>query len=238
MKKLNVEIGDKFGDYTVISEPFIDCGKEKIKCQCKCGHIRIPYKCNIKRLVCCRFCNAVEKYRKYKPGDRHESLTVIRYLNKDEHLLKNNRTRLLVKCDCGNIFSILSNWFYKGKSCSCSRKKKGIDHPSYKGLKYVSRTYFSQIKNNAKKRNLDFSIDIEYIDDLMSIQETKCALTGLPIEIGNTKSASTASLDRIQNNFGYVEGNVQWLHKDINRMKSDFSSEYFKSLCMAVCKNL
>lgn len=45
---------------------------------------------------------------------------------------------------------------------------------------------------------------------------------------------TTASLDRIQNDKGYIEGNVQWVHKDINRMKNIFEQNYFIDICKKI----
>lgn len=36
-----------------------------------------------------------------------------------------------------------------------------------------------------------------------------------------------ASLDRIDNSKGYVEGNLQWLCKRVNYMKHTMNNEYF-----------
>ena len=33
---------------------------------------------------------------------------------------------------------------------------------------------------------------------------------------------------------GYEEGNVQWVHKDINIMKNRYAQDYFISLCILV----
>lgn len=33
---------------------------------------------------------------------------------------------------------------------------------------------------------------------------------------------------------GYVKGNVQWVHKDINLMKNALDQEYFVNLCTKV----
>jgi hypothetical protein len=46
-----------------------------------------------------------------------------------------------------------------------------------------------------------------------------------------------ASLDRIDSKKGYVEGNVHWVHKDVNMMKRNFTEEYFINLCETVYKN-
>ena len=45
---------------------------------------------------------------------------------------------------------------------------------------------------------------------------------------------TTASLDRIDSSKGYTKSNIQWVHKDINKMKSDFSMLRFLELCYAV----
>ena len=48
------------------------------------------------------------------------------------------------------------------------------------------------------------------------------------------KSDGTASLDRIDSSKGYIEGNIQWVHKDINRMKGDSSDNDFIKLCKII----
>ena len=44
----------------------------------------------------------------------------------------------------------------------------------------------------------------------------------------------TASVDRIDSTKGYLKGNVQWVHKSINQMKSNRTDEEFIALCKAV----
>lgn len=60
-------------------------------------------------------------------------------------------------------------------------------------------------------------------------QKQLCALSHLPLEM-----KSTASLDRIDNARGYIKGNVQWVHKDINFMKQDLSQEEFIEYCQLI----
>jgi len=47
-------------------------------------------------------------------------------------------------------------------------------------------------------------------------------------------SKSTASLDRIDSNHGYINKNVQWIHKSINKMKMDMKEARFIELCTAI----
>jgi len=47
----------------------------------------------------------------------------------------------------------------------------------------------------------------------------------------------TASLDRIDSSKGYVKGNLQWVHKDINMMKNHYNQKYFIEICKKVATN-
>jgi hypothetical protein len=108
--------------------------------------------------------------------------------------------------------------------------------PKWKGYGEVSATYFNRCKANANARKLEFSITIEYVWCLFLKQKRKCALSGMPLQF-QSKSWLTdgnASLDRIDSSVGYVEGNVQWVDKDINEMKWGKSDDYFIELCKRV----
>lgn len=63
-----------------------------------------------------------------------------------------------------------------------------------------------------------------------------CNLTGLKLEFKTLKK-QTASLDRIDSTKGYVEGNVQWIHKDINLMKNRLPQDYFISMCDLISRH-
>lgn len=77
----------------------------------------------------------------------------------------------------------------------------------------------------------------DYAFDILDRQNGKCALTGVPISIAvgtKYRTTTTASLDRIDSSKPYVEGNLQWLHKDVNRMKLAFPEERFIEVCNLV----
>jgi hypothetical protein len=87
------------------------------------------------------------------------------------------------------------------------------------------------------RRTLPFTITPEYVWALFLDQNKCCALSGVPLTFCKhdnrikRKDFQTASLDRIDSSKGYVEGNVQWVHKDVNRMKNIFNQEYFIDMC-------
>lgn len=106
---------------------------------------------------------------------------------------------------------------------------------NWKGFGLISGGYFNNLIRWAKNRNLEFHITIDYIWDLFIKQNGCCSITNLPIFFTNRKDIKqTASLDRIDSSKGYIEGNVQWVHKTINQMKWDFDQDYFISTCSKI----
>jgi hypothetical protein len=97
----------------------------------------------------------------------------------------------------------------------------------------ISRYLWTRTKANANTRKIEFNITPEYAWRIWIEQDGKCALTG---DILNLKSIYeiTASLDRINSNQGYIEGNIQWLHKDVNIAKNRMNNEEFIKLCIKV----
>ena len=230
MERILPKIGSKYQDYTVISKPYKKNNIWHVKVKCSCGKTKDQPTGGLKKLSCCKRCNASKNYRKYKPGDKKYNLLLIDYApysNDKKH------TQLIVKCDCGNISTISSSHFGTIKTCrDCFYAKKGKEHPSYRGTKYVPMTYFSQIKVNAKKRNLKFNLNLNFLDKLLKKQDFRCYLSNKLISVHD----KTASLDRIDSSLGYIKKNVAWVHKDIQRMKSDFDINYFIQVCTDVNK--
>ena len=71
-------------------------------------------------------------------------------------------------------------------------------------------------------------------------QNKKCSISGIDIVLSYNRYGDieqTASLDRIDNSKGYVEGNLQWTNKWINKMKLHFSDEEFINWCYLVVQN-
>ena len=136
---------------------------------------------------------------------------------------------------CKNIFiSRLDSVIYGNmKTCKCQNISIRT------GTEYVSGKYFNRIKSSAKTRKIEFDVTVEYISNLLINQNFLCALSGLPIKIvypnkHQKVEETTASLDRIDSSRGYVEGNVQWVHKWVNLMKLDHTEEEFIDFCKRV----
>lgn len=141
------------------------------------------------------------------------------------------------KCECGNvttkiIYDVVSG---KTKSCGCLNLTRGKTAKNWKGYADIPLTYFTSLKDGASRyRNLKFDIDIKYIWELFLKQHRKCKLSGIDLIFDTNKFKNTASLDRIDSTKGYINGNVQWVHKTINFMKQNMSDTDFVSWCKMV----
>lgn len=105
------------------------------------------------------------------------------------------------------------------------------------GYKDLSGTHWRRIVSGAKNRGLDFSISIDSTYQLFLDQNKKCKLSGVDITLSplhRDQSDSTASLDRIDSSKGYIEGNVQWVHKNVNIMKQAMSDKEFIDWCKKI----
>lgn len=219
----------KFNKLTIIAFSK-KIGKRKIwKCSCECGNITYVSESNIKNGHT-KSCGCLGK--SIFEGKRIGKLTI-----KNKHSSNNKGGYWNCLCDCGK-YKILSadSLYKKTKSCGCLLLEKNY---CYSGINEMTGTYFNQIKHSlrrTKKRiSLEFSITKDYIYNLFISQNKRCILSGLNISFSKPYNKNqTASLDRIDSFKGYIEGNVQWIHKDINRMRMSLNIEEFINLCNLV----
>jgi len=210
-KRLKPKIGDMYGYYKVISEE-VFMVKNKNNNHHR-GHLK----------VICTLCNT-------------EHLKRIDLLKTDSK-----------KCRaCSNKEKYLKNVNNK----IIAHKGYSVGH---QGTGDLTKTQLYKIKLSCNTRNKDWDENYMNTDNLWNLmieQNHKCALSGLDITLSKGKnvplttnnynlnySGWTASLDRIDSKKGYVEGNVQWVHRNINIMKNSYSENYFKELCRLVAKH-
>jgi hypothetical protein len=140
-------------------------------------------------------------------------------------------------CDCGKRVNVQATSLISGhtQSCGCLVNRTGEQNPRWIGYGGISGRFWWTVKECAEIRNFKFHLSLKSVWYLYLKQKKRCALTGQRIYFANRKGASTtASLDRIDSKKGYTLGNVQWVHKDINRMKMAYSQSYFVRMCRKV----
>lgn len=153
---------------------------------------------------------------------------------------RSGATRYICQCSCGTEKDVFASHLVSGKSKSCGCKiPKHKDRQQWTGYQDISGTQWAAIKSQARKTKtrqvLLFTITIEYMWELLKQQGFRCALSGVPISLSpRWKIPGSASVDRIDSSQGYVPGNVQWVHKDINLMKNRLNQDYFIKMCKQV----
>ena len=106
--------------------------------------------------------------------------------------------------------------------------------------KNIMRMYWVTIQANAINRNMDFKIKPKDLEKKINQQNFKCALSGLNITLPYNHNDFlinrnwTASVDRIDSDKPYTKNNIQFVHKDINKMKNNFDEKLFINYCKAV----
>ena len=112
-------------------------------------------------------------------------------------------------------------------------------HINSTGFQYVTGSVYCSINPSKKKA---FGVSREYLNQLIINQRFKCKISGIPIYLPInrkefTSCMKTASLDRIDNSIGYVEGNVQWVHTDINKSRWELQEQDYLQWCLKVATN-
>lgn len=223
------KIGEKINYWTIINNV---PKSARLLCRCSCGVERLVQITNL-------FSGRHKSCGCYKSegliGKKFNKLTVIKKLDTKRYDLYEYECL----CDCGNKKILTSYDVRSGRyvSCGCVSKLLGRNHPTWRGYEDISLLFFNSIKSSAIKRNIDFKITIEYLWNLFILQNKKCALSGTDLILNGYKAKGNASVDRINSDVGYVEGNVQWVYKDINIMKNGYSNNYFIHMCKIVSDN-
>jgi len=121
----------------------------------------------------------------------------------------------------------------EGKACkSCTnRKTENSGRGIHRG---VNVTWFNKFKNSAALRGLVWAIGLDDVADVYEAQSGLCALSGWQIGWSDVGQIHTASIVRIDSDFGYTADNIQIVHKVINMMKQQYSQKDFIEACVAV----
>lgn len=100
------------------------------------------------------------------------------------------------------------------------------------------RSFITYLRAKAVKRK-NACLSIDDLEKIWSNQNGKCALTGweLTMILGNGNIPTNASIDRIDSNKEYIEGNVQFVCRAANVFKSNATKEFLYNMCEAIIKN-
>ncbi len=126
--------------------------------------------------------------------------------------------------------SLMVSVLPKGTSATYYKDMFELDYVWYRTVMGLSENISNSRKRAAKfcwKNNLT----IPYLAKLWFKQKGRCALTGIMLEYESgdlqSKNPYRTSVDRIDNNLGYVQGNVRLLTHWANNAKSTWPDETF-----------
>ena len=231
--------GERFGKWHVIERA---CNNKKGNvmwlCRCDCGHEQILRAISLRSGQTTQCLSCYGKSRQVDiSGGKFGKWSVIKKSGRGS----NRNTLWECKCECGYIQNLPSSRLIGGYSEQCQK----CQYSSYR-ISKVNSSLFSKIKNNAKNRKIEFSISKQDVEKQFDKQGGKCALSGLPIILIESKTEykkncskvdNMASLDRIDSNRGYTADNVQWVHKKINFMKNNLSEREFLFFCKKIAEH-
>ena len=172
--------------------------------------------------------------------------TTVHFLTLRTHFKKGGHRYWNCECVCGAAVARREEAIFRDatKSCGCQhpRRRKGAEHLSWRGCGDLNGQYYGHLRNMARVRDYAFEVSIEYLWGLFVQQEGRCVFTGLPLCFQTHKDRlkgveQTASLDRRDVTLGYVEGNLWWVHKDVNEMRKAFSVERYVEVCRLVTEH-
>lgn len=179
----------------------------------------------------------ISKYSKsFKIGDVFGSWTVV------GDVTIAGEAKVKVQCKCGAVNDVSCYSIKISASTGCLKcdqeKRSGAGNSNWRGFKDIPGSFVQRYSRKVRNKGMEWNLSLEYLNNMYLEQDRKCALTGIPISFENENLEvgykCTASIDRIDSKKGYIIGNVQLVHKDINMMKNKYNQEYFIEMCKLV----
>lgn len=217
-------------------------GRAQWWCRCDCGTEKSVSLNNLRKTNgtsscgCLRTAN-LPKTKLDLEGKRSGKLLVVRETGRT----KDQSVVWECLCDCGNTVQVVSNLLKtkQVRSCGCFHHPKKAKSPLYKGVEELSGSQWASIRSGAVKRNLSFDLTIEQAWEKFESQGRQCALSGVALwfSSSNYVNDGNASLDRIDSSQGYYYNNIQWVHKELNRIKLNVPNRDFIDWCKLVANH-
>lgn len=130
---------------------------------------------------------------------------------------------------------------FHGSCKDCFKARMKALKGSYVPLHY--RNLDSRFKNlltkarTRKTKKVSSTLTPEYLRGLWETQQGLCAYSRVPLQL-EANHPHAISLDRVDSNKGYQEGNLQLVSASVNRMKQEFGEAFFIDLCYQIANNL
>lgn len=198
--------------------------------------MQLALQCNVSKHTIIRKCKDVGIHSDVR---YHNTFKQEDYTNREFGKLKalylgendaHGKTRWMCECECGHRKLINTASLKRNLTTTCgfcARK-------NFLGYEDISGSNFRRIEESAHKRGYEFKITPEYVWQIYLSQNKKCALSGVDLVFIRNQdkgSRQTASVDRINNSLGYIEGNIQIIHKKLQMVKNSMTMDELRLWC-------
>lgn len=117
-------------------------------------------------------------------------------------------------------------------------RRMGLSKPQTPFAGDFPRHVWNNTKKRAKTDGIDINISEEYLNQILVEQDYFCALSGVKLIPSNDTKLNTVSVDRIDSSIGYVEGNIQIVHRTFNVLKWNHNERDLIEMCEMVAAHL
>ena len=158
-------------------------------------------------------------------------------------------------CEFDKAISEIKRSEEKGMKHFCSRTCVGkhsgkwynpnaiyYDISNHSNNSHDKYTKFRYHFRNIKRRNKEVNITMDDMIEVWEKQGGICPFTGVKLILNSYSKIVdsvllAASLDRIDSSKGYIKGNIRWVSRGINLMKSNKSDEEVWEICKMIYEN-
>lgn len=222
--------GQKIARFTVLGRRADEAdGRRQWICECQCGNV-VPVVGTDLRNGNSKSCGCLRRESSSKKaidilGRKFSFLTVI-----EKHGSKDNKMYWKCKCDCGNTTIAAGRELRNGhtKSCGCYQARIR----SHLSRKTPFNFFRNRIRKQAASRGYEFSITDEYVNELF---QGNCYFCGSEpkSQVWYTHDSVTYKyngIDRLNNDVGYIYGNVVSCCANCNFAKRMLNEDEFLDL--------
>ena len=149
-------------------------------------------------------------------------------------------------CGCGKLFYKQDRYIRQSDkrkmSHACSKSCATFIRQKNKLVKTSPFSHLnSQCKKTAKRKNYDFDLTPDFLESMFQSQQGDCYMSYVPMihpELKEGKSLYDCSVDRVDNNKGYVKDNVRLVSLGCNYMRNNtnilHAEEFMQSLLISM----
>lgn len=125
------------------------------------------------------------------------------------------------------------------RSCSQKYRRKFVYGDKFTN-KYRAASPRNFLQGLAKKKADIRNLTVEYLFDMYQKQNGLCALSGKEMTYitGSGRVPTNISIDRIDSNIGYDEGNIQLVCVQANKMKQELTGSELTDWCECISNHL